>query len=130
MLDKQSLKILKFIKANVRVTLEQLKTAFPTIPNIQSCLNLLLELNYISGTEVQQYTTASTIFKDTHLSTRVIGPYSITPSGRAYLESLETQEDKEAQEAKENKKINRRENLNTLLAAIALVVAIIALFCD
>lgn len=102
MLDKQSIKILKFIEKNDNVTLKQLKSKFTTIQDIQSYIDFLLKLNFISGTKVPKI-IPPTMTEKIRIIYLTAEPYSITPSGRAYLESLEMQEKQELQEKKSKK---------------------------
>lgn len=94
MLDKQSLKILKFFAKHSTVKKEQLINKFGE-ENANKYLNLLIEKQYVTGTIIT-HTTHNYFTKEIKEIPQAIEPYQITPKGEAYLHNLYSDYKKEA----------------------------------
>jgi len=86
MLDKQSIKILKFIDKQDFVSDKLLKSKFNNI-NINSYLNFLIKNQYVSGVPIPYY-TKNFFTQETKENFYTAGPYKLTPKGKVSIKSF------------------------------------------
>lgn len=119
MLDKTSFKILNFINANNKTSIEQLRSEFSNLDSLHGYIKNLMSEDYIEGLTIK-YAYPNGFYAPESMKPVPIylSPYQITPKGKAYLESVHEKAIQRKQENKFRKKELRHDYIVAVISAI------------